>query len=119
MSDAKNRFFAVAKRPLKTESIVISGQSFTIRELSESDAADLEVKMQSKDGKFDFTRHRRLMVAACLIDEAGKRIIEDPDELKDCPKVVIGQIYDRCLNLSNYSALEVEDLAKKSSEVSG
>lgn len=120
MSDAKSRFFELAKRPLKQSTVVVEGQEFHVRELSERDAAEMELKMQDKKtGKFDLTRHRRLMVSYCLVDEAGNRFIDDPEELADFPKSIIGKIYEVAQELSSYNPGEVESLIKKSDEATG
>jgi hypothetical protein len=118
MTTSKERFWKLAKRELKTDSVTVEGETFSVREMSEADAADLEVKLQDKEGKIDYTRHRRLVVALCLVDEDGNRIVDNPDDLKDCPKKVIGAIYERALELSNYDKTEVKSLAKKSDEAS-
>lgn len=119
MSDAKSRFLALAKRPLKQTTVVVEGQEFFVRELSEGDAAQMELKMQDKSGKYDLTRHRRLMVSYCLVDESGNRLIDNPDDLAECPKSIIGRIYEVALELSSYNPGEVESLAKKSDEATG
>lgn len=114
----KQAFLSIANRPLKTDSITIEGYTFKIRELSEGDAAKMEIEMQDGKGKFDYTRHRRLMVAYSLIDEAGNRLIDNPDELSGCAKTIISAVYERCLALSDYDPKEVESLVKKSGEAS-
>ena len=118
MTNKREAFFKLGNRPLKTATVEVGGESFTVRELSEADAAEMEVKMQV-GGKWDFTCHRRLMVAFSLIDEDGKRIVDNPDDLKTFSKHVIGKIYEKALEVSHYDESEIEALAKKSSEAGG
>lgn len=114
----RDAFFKLGNRPLRTATVEVCGESFTVRELSEADAAEMEIKMQV-GGKWDFTRHRRLLVSYSLIDEDGKRIVEDSDELKSFPKNIVGKIYEAALEVSQYDESEIEALAKKSSEAEG
>ena len=111
----RDAFFKLGNRPLRTATVEVCGESFTVRELSEADAAEMEVKMQV-GGKWDFTRHRRLLVAYSLIDDDNNRIVTDADELKSFPKAIVGKIYEAALQLSEYDESEIEALAKKSSE---
>ena len=118
MTNKREVFFKLGNRPLKTATVEVGGESFTVRELSEADAAEMEVKMQV-GGKWDFTRHRRLLVSYSLIDDDNKRIVEDSDELKSFPKSLVGKIYEAALEVSHYDESEIEALAKKSSEAEG
>ena len=110
---SRDSFLAIAKRPLKTDEITIEGQTFRIRELSEGDAAKMEIEMQDGKGRFDYTRHRRLMVAYSLVDDDGNRLIDNPDDLIGCAKAIVSAVYERCLALSDYDPKEVESLVKK------
>lgn len=114
----REAFFKLGNRPLRTATVEVCGESFTVRELSEADAAEMELKMQV-GGKYDWTCHRRALVCYSLIDEDGKRIVENPDDLKAFPRYVVGKIYEAALKLSDYDESEIEALAKKSSEAEG
>lgn len=114
----RDAFFKLGNRPLRTATVEVCGESFTVRELSEADAAEMEVKMQVS-GKWDFTRHRRLLVSYSLIDDNNERIVKDADELKSFPKAIVGKIYEAALEVSQYDESEIEALAKKSSEAEG
>lgn len=114
----RDAFFKLGNRPLRTATVDVCGESFTVRELSEADAAEMEVKMQV-GGKWDFTRHRRLLVSYSLIDDNNERIVKDADELKSFPKAIVGKIYEAALEVSQYDESEIEALAKKSSEAGG
>ena len=114
----RDAFFKLGNRPLRTATVEVCGESFTVRELSEADAAEMEIKMQV-GGKWDFTRHRRLLVSYSLIDENNERIVKDSDELKSFPKSLVGKIYEAALEVSQYDESEIEALAKKSSEAEG
>jgi hypothetical protein len=118
MSSELDRFLAAASRPLRTIEIRIGSEVFTLRELCESDAADMEVQMQSGD-KFDFAKHRRLLVSYCLVGKDGERIVKDSDSLKPLPRQTIGKLYEEALKLSEYDAKEIEALAKKSDATAG
>jgi len=118
MSSELDRFLAAASRPLRTIEVRIGSEVFTLRELCESDAADMEVSMQSGD-KFFFAKHRRLLVSYCLVGSDGERIVKDSDALKPLPKSIIGKLYEQALKLSDYDAGEIEALAKKSDASEG
>jgi len=118
MSSELDRFLAAASRPLRTIEVRIGSEVFTLRELCESDAADMEVAMQSGD-KFDFAKHRRLLVSYCLVGSDGERIIKDSDALKQLPRLTVGKLYEQALKLSDYDAGEIEALAKKSDATGG
>ena len=113
----RDAFFALVKRPLKTKKIIVEGQEFLIRELSEADSAEMEVKLQGKDRLIDWTQHRRLLVSYCLVDDDGNRIVENPDELKGASMALIGQIYSECMRMSDVQEEDMMKLAKKSDEV--
>lgn len=110
----REKFLAMASRPLRTVDVEVAGEVFTLREISEADASEMEVKMQTKEGGWDYARHRMLMVSYSLIDENGQRIVEDWTQLKDAPRSLIGPLYEACLTLSKYDESEISNLAKKS-----
>ena len=114
MTNRRDAFFALAARPLRTTQTTIDGEVFTLRELSEADASEMEIAMQSKDGKFEYARHRMLLVSYSLIDDDGNRIVDDWEQLKPVPRSIVGKLYEACLSLSKYDESEIKDLAKKS-----
>jgi hypothetical protein len=118
MSSIEDEFLALVDRPLNTKDVLVGGKQYVLTELSEGDAAEMEVAMQS-GGKYDFSRHRRLMVAYCLRDKEGNRVISDPDRLKSVPNQIVGKLYEDCLALSKYDAKEIEELVKKSDPAQG
>ena len=118
MTNKREVFFKLGNRPLKTAKVEVGGESFTVRELSEADAAEMEIKMQV-GGKYDWTCHRRALVAYALIDDEGNRIVKDPDELKQFPRLLVSKIYEAAMEVSVYDESEIEALAKKSSEAEG
>jgi hypothetical protein len=103
MSSELDRFLAAASRPLRTKEVRVGAETFTLRELSDFDASEMEVAMQSGE-KFDFAKHRRLLVSYCL---------------GPIPRPTIGKLYEECLKLSEYDAGEIEALAKKSDATGG
>jgi hypothetical protein len=118
MNSELDRFLAAASRPLRTIEVRIGSEVFTLRELCEADAADMEVSMQ-KGESFDFAKHRRLLVSYCLVGNDGERIVKDSDALKPLPRNTIGKLYEQALKLSDYDAGEIEALAKKSDATEG
>lgn len=119
MTSKKDAFFALANRPLRTTQVMIDGDVFTLRELNEADASEMEVAMQTKDGRFDYARHRMLLVTYSLVDDEGKRIVDSWEQLKSFPRSIVGRLYEACLDLSKYDEKEIRDLAKKSGEAEG
>jgi hypothetical protein len=118
MSSELDRFLAAASRPLRTKEVRVGAETFTLRELSDFDASEMEVAMQSGE-KFDFAKHRRLLVSYCLVGTDGERIVKDPEVLGPIPRPTIGKLYEECLKLSEYDAGEIEALAKKSDATGG
>ena len=113
-TNKRDAFFALASRPLRTTQTTIDGEVFTLRELSEADASEMEISMQAKDGKWEFSRHRMLLVSYSLIDDEGNRIVDSWEQLKPVPRSIVGRLYEACLSLSKYDESEIKDLAKKS-----
>ena len=119
MSSKKDAFFALASRPLRSTQVLVEGEVFTLRELSEADASEMEIAMQTKEGKFDFSRHRMLLVSYSLVDDDNNRIIDNWEQLKGFPRSIVGRLYEACLELSRYDEKEIRDLSKKSGEAEG
>ena len=113
-TNKRDAFFALASRPLRTTQTTIDGEVFTLRELSEADASEMEISMQAKDGKWEYSRHRMLLVSYSLIDDEGNRIVDSWEQLKPVPRSIVGRLYEACLSLSKYDESEIKDLAKKS-----
>jgi hypothetical protein len=122
----RDAFLAMAARPLRTKDVQVGSETFTIREISEADAAEMEIRMQSKDRVWEPQRHRALLVAYSLIDENGEFILQDDvdqngkvirqnwEKIRSAPKSLIAPLYEACLDLSKYDEREINDLAKKS-----
>ena len=118
MSNLEDEFFSLVERPLNTKPVLVNGKEYVLHELSEGDAAEMEVAMQS-GGKYEWSRHRRVLVSYCLHDIEGNRVISDPERLKSVPNQIVGKLYEDCLALSKYDAKEIEDLVKKSDPAQG
>ena len=118
MSNLEDEFFSLVERPLNTKPVLVNGKEYVLHELSEGDAAEMEVAMQS-GGKYEWSRHRRVLVSYCLRDKEGNRVISDPDRLKSVPNQIVGKLYEDCLALSKYDAKEIEELVKKSDPAQG
>lgn len=131
MTSKREAFLAMACRPLRTKDVTIGDQVFTIREISEADASEMEIRMQGKDKTWEINRHRALLVAYSLIDEHGQLILTDDidekgkvttqnwEKIRAAPKSLIAPLYAACLDLSDYDESEINDLAKKSGGVEG
>jgi hypothetical protein len=69
MSNLEDEFFSLVERPLNTKPVLVNGKEYVLHELSEGDAAEMEVAMQDKKGKYEWSRHRRVLVSYCLRDK--------------------------------------------------
>ena len=131
MTSKREAFLAMASRPLRTKDVTIGDQVFTVREISEADASEMEIRMQSKGGAWEVNRHRALLVAYSLIDENGDLILTDDidengkvvkqnwEKIRGSVKSLIAPLYAACLDLSDYDEREINDLAKKSERAEG
>lgn len=121
MTSSKAEFWEIANRPKREGFVELDGKRFRLVEMTEADAAELEIKLQDKNGKIDFQKHRRLTVYYCLVDADGNRIVDNPDDLARVGKNLISRLYDKALQVNDYVASELEELslAKKSSEAEG
>ena len=131
MTNKREAFLAMASRPFRTKDVTIGDQVFTIREISEADASEMEIRMQTKDGTWAVERHRALLVAYSLIDETGQLILTDDvdangkittqnwEKIRGSVKSLIAPLYAACLDLSDYDEREINDLAKKSERADG
>jgi len=114
MTISKDQFWELAKRPFRETVVSFDGNEYRLREMSEADSADLEVKLQTKSGEFNYAKHRRLTVASCLVDDEGNRIVDDPEKLAGLPKTLIAKLYEEALTVNDYGIRDLESLAKKS-----
>jgi hypothetical protein len=121
MTSSKAEFWEIANRPRREGFVSLEGKQFRLVEMTEQDASELEIKLQDKNGKIDWMKHRRLTVAYCLLDAEGNRIVDNPDDLAKLGKTFISKLYDKALQVNDYVASELEELslAKKSGEAEG
>lgn len=115
---SKEEFFNLLDEPLAEKVITIGGKNYRIRELTEELGIQYELEL-SKSGKFDVYRSRRAMVALCLVDGDGNRIVDDPDKLKKMKLGIINQLHDACLELSRYRKDDIEETIKNSEPAVG
>jgi hypothetical protein len=108
---SKEEFMSILDAPLDEKVVSIGGKAYRLRELTEEGGIEYE-KQLAKGGKFDPYRARRAMVSLCLVDEAGNRIIDDPDILKKMKLGIINTLHDECLALSRYRKDDVEETVK-------
>lgn len=123
---SREAFLAMASRELRTKQVSIGDQVFTVREISEADASEMEIRMQTKDRTWAVERHRALLVAYSLIDEQGQLILTDDvdasgkvikqnwEKIRGSAKSLVAPLYAACLDLSDYDESEINALAKKS-----
>lgn len=116
---SKTDLLAAFSRPLRQMDVEIEGHVFHLKEMTENDSATYEVMLQDKKGKIDVSRARRAMIAMCLVDEHGNRIIDDESELRQMPRSMASALYAKCLELNNYDDDEVKSLVKKSDAAAG
>jgi len=122
----REAFLAMASRELRTKQVPIGDQVFTVREISEADASEMEIRMQTKDRTWAVERHRALLVAYSLIDESGQLILTDDidekgkvtkqnwEKIRGSAKSLVAPLYAACLDLSDYDESEINAPAKKS-----
>lgn len=115
----KEELLAAFSRPLRSMDVEIEGRTYRLREMTEDDSATYEVMLQDKKGKIDVSKARRAMIAMCLVDDSGNRIIDDESELRRMPRSLASALYAKCLDLNNYEDGEVKALVKNSEEAAG
>lgn len=62
----------------------------------------------------DWLKQQRLMVSMCLCDEAGERVFNTPDDLKDIDTEIIDTLSAAVSDLSGASKDAKDDVKKKS-----
>lgn len=115
----KEELLAAFSRPLRRMDVEIEGRTYRLREMTEDDSASYEVMLQDKKGKIDVSKARRAMIAMCLVDDSGSRLIEDESELRKMPRSLASALYAKCLDLNNYEDGEVKALVKNCEEAAG
>jgi hypothetical protein len=115
----RDEFLSMLAEPLRESTVEAAGRKFRLREMSEEDATKYELSIQSKEGKYDFSKARRSMIALMLIDDEGNRMVDDESQLKVMPRSLAGLLFDECQKLNRYEPGEVKDLVKNSDEADG
>lgn len=110
----RNQLLAMMDEPLREKVVTVNNCDYRIREMTEEQGTQYELELQSKDGQFDFSKSRRLLIAKMLVDDEGELIVESESELKRMPRSVAGALYEECLKLNRYDAKEVKALVKNS-----
>ena len=108
----REKLLAMMQEPLRQKIVTVNGCDYCIREMTEEQGTEYELELQSKDGKFDFSKSRRLLISKMLVDDSGNLIVESESELKRMPRSVAGALYEECLQLNRYDAKEVKALVK-------
>lgn len=112
MAINKDAFLALCKRELKTTTVVIDGNEFRLREMSEAEGAEYELSLQDDKGKIDFSGARRKMLSLMLVDDDGNRLVDNADDLKSLSRSIAGQLFDAAQKLNSYQPNEVDSLVK-------
>jgi hypothetical protein len=95
-----------------------------IQNLNEGEKSLWQDSNYGKDGRLVdnwLSKSRRRLVAACLVDEDGKRLLSnaDADKLKEIDAGVVAMIADECSNHIGLPAAEAKELEKNSDEARG
>ena len=98
------------------------GKSCRIRSLPEREKAKFENSALDKDGKwarsrFDMMRAR--LIALCVVDAKGSRILneDDPGKLLDKDGGIMAKIYDACRKHVGFEEGDIEGLVKNSEPI--
>jgi hypothetical protein len=95
-----------------------------IQNLNEGEKSLWQDSNYGKDGRLVdnwLSKSRRRLVAACLVDEDGKRLLSnaDADKLKEIDAGVVAMVADECSNHIGLPAAEAKELEKNSEEARG
>jgi hypothetical protein len=112
MAITKEAFLAKANQR-KYKTVPIEGEEYRLREMSESDGCQYELKLMSS-GKYDIEKSRRMMVAMMLVDDNDSLIVDDEQQLKPYGIGLINLLHDECLLLNRYQKDQIESLRKNS-----
>lgn len=110
----RDQLLAVLDEPLREKVVTVNNRDYRLREMTEEQGTEYELALQSKDGTFDFSKSRRLLISKMLVDDEGGLLVADESELKRMPRSVAGALYQECLDLNRYDAKEVKALVKNS-----
>lgn len=113
MTIDKQGLYALLQKPPEERTVEIFGNVFHLRAMTEADGVEYELTLQTS-GKYDVKRARRLMLAMCLVDANGNRIVEKEEDLQTLPRGIAGALYEVCLEMNNYSRSEIKQLSKNS-----
>lgn len=95
----------------QTQDVAIpGGATVRVRSISAADRIMLGQKSQGADGKIDTVQYSGALVAACLIDESGQRLITDEEvgELMSGSAAVFEVIYQAAAKLNGMTVDEQE-----------
>lgn len=95
---------------------------YRIRSLTERERSQMEGDQLSKKGEFSkqkLMESRRRLIAWCLVDGDGERLIGDDQipQLEEVDSLLTAAIYDACLDHCGFSDADIEDLAKNSEKI--
>jgi hypothetical protein len=93
-----------------------------IRSLTEAEKSEFEGNIWSAKGDVNtasMKTQRRRLVALCLVDEQGNRLLTSDDSaaLADIDGAITSQIFAECRKHCGFEVGEIEDLVKNSGEI--
>lgn len=115
----KEQFKALLAKPVSTKQVEYEGQVFHIKSMTEKEGVEYELAISNKDGDIDWSKARRAMLAAMLVDDQGNKLVDSPDELGSMELALAEFLWSECRPFARGKAKEVDDLRKKSEEVQG
>lgn len=125
MTSARDALLAFTKRRHIKSAVNIGDETAPIylrwQSLSELEKARFESANQTKDGKPNHAARLDLrirMIAACAVDEAGRRIFTDADipELRKLDGRIVSTLSDEVMSHVGWTDNDVENLVKNSPE---
>lgn len=101
----------------------VAGQ-VRIRNLTEAEKSDFEAGSLKEDGKLNMAHvraQRRKLVALCLVDQNGQRLLQPGDEgrLKDVDSAVTSAIFVAATEHCGFTGEEMEELEKNFAAAGG
>jgi hypothetical protein len=113
MAISKEDFFKKISEPPARKVVTFAGTDYLLEAMTEATGCEYEL-MLANNGKWDYKKARRAMIALMLIDDAGNLIVDNESQLEQMPRALAGALYEACLELNNYEKNEVESLVKNS-----
>ena len=122
MTISREEFAEFLTEPLREKTVSVQTakgiKEFRLLEMSEAVGAEYEIACQS-NGKYDFAKARREMVALMLVDDNGERLVKSGDDIRALGLGRINKLWEACLELNSYSEKDITDITKNSEGAEG